>query len=101
MATNALDYRIVDDELEKTYIEMKKDCTRDGFRSAILRDVAETLSMHQYFEVDNVDPDELGQGFREDELIAVMSAVSALLSDVRERQGMTRLDHLKMAVFGQ
>lgn len=101
MATNALDYDIVNDELENHFIEMKKDCTRHDYRAQILRDTAETLSMHKDYVINNVDAEELGDGFREDELITVMSALSVTLNDVVERQNMSRVDHLKAAVFGQ
>lgn len=101
MATNAITYDFVNDQTREAYNDIKKEYTTGDFRKEILSMTENVLSAHSAFENVWAETDRVGSAFREDELIAIMSVIHGLVSDVKEYGSMSRWDHLKAAVFGQ
>lgn len=98
--TDALAYEITNDALKQKANEMRKDCTVDTYRGEILKMTASTLDKHEYFGNVVVNAEDFDTAFREHELIAVMSAMDALIDDLHEHRNTSRLQHLKAAITG-
>jgi len=98
--TDALAYEITDNDLKQKLNEMRESCTVDNYRGEILKMTASTLDKHEYFGNVVVNAEDFDTAFREHELIGVMSAMDALISDLHEERNMSRLQHLKAAITG-
>jgi len=98
MTKTALDFEF---EHEELYNDVRKETTRDKFMAEILDMSANALKRHTKFSNVELQTGDMSKNFRKKELIAIMSALNGLTSTLDTCQNMSRLDHLKAAVFGQ
>jgi len=98
--TDALAYEITGDDTKQKLNEMRQSCTVDNYRGEILKMTASILEQHECFDNVVVNAEDFNTTFREHELIAVMSAMDALIEELSTHRNMSRLQHLKAAITG-